>query len=347
MKRFVTMIFAALLVCATLSAQTKTSGRSQVAGLAFYNLENLFDTIPNNPLGRDVEFTPHGARQWDGRKYWSKISNMARAISSFTSQTTPNGPAVIGVSEIENRSVLEDLVNDPQLKPWNLQIVHHDSPDKRGVDVGLLYNPRYFKLENVTNHTLTEIGFATRDQMCVVGKLLGERIAVIVNHWPSRLGGEEQSSKHREAAARLCLHIADSLWNVDPNMGVVIMGDLNDDPQNKSCAEVLGAKRDPKNVGPHQFYNPWWKKLDEGIGTLAYKSSWNLFDQIILSGNLVNTEDASNWHFWRAEVLNRDFLRDTEGTRQGYPLRTFSGGVFLNGYSDHFPTEVFLRRAVK
>jgi hypothetical protein len=130
-------------------------------------------------------------------------------------------------------------------------------------------------------------------------------------------------------------------------MGVVIMGDLNDDPQNKSCAEVLGAKRDPKNVGPHQFYNPWWKKLDEGIGTLAYKSSWNLFDQIILSGNLVNTEDASNWHFWRAEVLNRDFLRDTEGTRQGYPLRTFSGGVFLNGYSDHFPTEVFLRRAVK
>ena len=345
MKKIVTLIFAALLLSITAGAQ-KTNQKTQSAGLAFYNLENLFDTIPNNPLGRDAEFTPTGSRQWDGRKYWSKIGNLARAIASFTSTTTPYGPAVIGVSEIENRSVLEDLVNDPQIKPWNLQIVHHDSPDKRGVDVGLLYNPRYFKVENVTNHTLTELSFATRDQMCVVGKLLGQRIAVIVNHWPSRLGGEEQSSPNREAAARLCLAIADSLWKVDPDMGVVIMGDLNDDPQNKSCAKVLGAKKSAKDIGPHEFYNPWWKKLDEGIGTLAYKSSWNLFDQIIISGNLVDSPET-DWHYWRAEVLNRDFLRDTEGSRQGYPLRTYSGGVFLNGYSDHFPTEVFLRRVVK
>lgn len=347
MKKFlsIALALAAMVIAPTLSAQAQqqTGRRFQVAGIAFYNLENLFDTIPNNPLGRDLEYTPGGKNQWDSRKYSNKIHNLAYAISHFTSKTTPNGPAVIGVSEIENRSVLEDLVADPQLAPWNLQICHHDSPDKRGVDVGLLYNPRYFKLENVTNHTLTEVKFATRDQMCVVGRLLGERIAIIVNHWPSRLGGQEQSSPNREAAARLCLHIADSLWKVDPDMGVVIMGDLNDDPRDKSCAKILGGKPDAREVGPHGFYNPWWKLLDRGIGTLAYKSSWNLFDQIIVSGNLCGRM-SDKWSFWRAEVHNYDFLRDTEGTRQGYPLRTFVSGAYLNGYSDHFPTEVFLRR---
>lgn len=330
-----------------LTAQENKGRRMQVAGIAFYNLENLFDTIPNNPEGRDLEFTPGGSRQWNGVKYWSKINNLARAISSFTTKTTPGGPAIIGVSEIENRSVLEDLVKNPQISAWDLQIVHHDSPDARGVDVGMLYNPRYFKVENVTNHTLTELSFRTRDQMCVVGQLLGQRIAVIVNHWPSRLGGQEKSSPNREAAARLSKHIADSLWNVDPNIGVIVMGDLNDDPQDKSCAKVLGGKRDRKDAQAHGFYNPFWKKLDDGIGTLAYKSSWNLFDQIIVSGNLVDPKADTNWSFWRAQVWNLDFLKDTEGSRQGYPLRTYASGSYLHGYSDHFPTEILLRRTVR
>lgn len=320
----------------------------QAAGIAFYNLENFFDTIPNNPLGRDLEYTPNGQNQWDSRKYNNKVHNLAKAIASFkqASKMTPYGPAIIGVSEVENRGVLEDLVSSPEIKDLHLQICHHDSPDRRGIDVGLLYNPRFFQVENVTNHRLTAISFATRDQMCVVGKLMGERIAVIVNHWPSRLGGEEKSSPNREAAAELCVAIADSLWNVDPNIGVIIMGDLNDDPQNKSCAKVLGASKKKEGVGPHKFFNPFWKMLDDGIGTLAYKSSWNLFDQIILSGNLVNT-DEYKWHFQKAVVHNYDFLRDPEGTRQGYPLRTFASGVYLNGYSDHFPTEVILVRRVK
>lgn len=339
-KRILLIALAAVMGAAFASAQV------QVAGIAFYNLENLFDTIPNNPLGRDLEYTPNGKNQWDSRKYNNKIANLSYAISQLTTKTTPMGPAILGVSEIENRSVLEDLVTAPALKAWNLQICHHDSPDKRGVDVGLLYNPRYFKLENVTNHRLTAVPFATRDQMCVVGQLMGERIAVIVNHWPSRLGGQEKSSPSREAAAELCLEIADSLWRVDPNIGVIIMGDLNDDPQDKSCAKVLGAAKDSKGVGEHQFFNPAWKMLDSGIGTLAYKSSWNLFDQIILSGNLVHTADTK-WHYQRFIVHNHDFLRDTEGTRQGYPKRTFASGSYLNGYSDHFPTEVILVRKVE
>lgn len=339
------MLIASILAPCVVLAQSNGNRRVQVAGIAFYNFENLFDTIPNNPLGRDEEFTPKGQRQWDGRKYWSKVHNLAYAISQFKTKTTPIGPAIIGVSEIENRSVMEDVARQPEIRDWNLQIVHHDSPDKRGVDVGLMYNPRYFKLENVTNHTLTALSFATRDQMCVVGRLLGQRIAVIVNHWPSRLGGQEQSEPNRIAAAELSKHIADSLWSVDPEMGVIIMGDLNDDPMDKSCAVTLGAKRKAKDAQPHGFFNPWWDILGRGIGTLAYKSQWNLFDQIIVSGNLVNAPD-DRWNFFEAKVLNFDFLKDTEGNRVGYPKRTYSAGSFLNGYSDHFPTEIFLRRYV-
>ncbi|MDE6121564.1 MAG: endonuclease/exonuclease/phosphatase family protein [Muribaculaceae bacterium] len=341
---YITLLLA--VVALLLPGAASAERRLQVAGVAFYNFENLFDTIPNNPENRDLEFTPGGQRQWDGRKYWEKVHNLAYAISEFKTKATPYGPAIIGVSEIENRSVMEDVVNQPELRDLKLQVVHHDSPDARGVDVGLLYNPRYFKLENVTNHRLTAVSFRTRDQMCVVGQLLGQRIAVIVNHWPSRLGGQERSEPNRMAAAELSKSIADSLWRVDPNIGVIIMGDLNDDPQDKSCAQVLGAKRDSKGVGAHGFFNPFWKKLDSGVGTLAYKSSWNLFDQIILSGNLVNVDKDSQWHFYEAKVLNFDFLKDTEGNRMGYPKRTYSAGSYLGGYSDHFPTEIFLRRYI-
>ncbi len=348
MKTFRLFAAIALLIASSAASvfAAKPERKLLVAGVAFYNFENLFDTIPNNPEGRDLEFTPNGQRQWDGRKYRQKLHNLAYAISQFKTRTTPLGPAIIGVSEIENRTVLEDLVAQPELAKLDLGIVHHDSPDARGVDVGLLYNKRYFRVENVTNHRLTAVPFRTRDQMCVVGSLLGQKIAVIVNHWPSRIGGQEQSEPNRVAAAELCRHIADSLWSVDPAMGVIIMGDLNDDPMDRSCAVTLGAAKKPAGVGPHAFYNPWWSKLDNGIGTLAYKSQWNLFDQIIISGNLVNVPDTQ-WKFYEAKVLNFDFLKDNEGNRQGYPKRSFTAGSYIGGYSDHFPTEIFLHRYIE
>lgn len=353
MRRFLFLPLVAIVCCLLVTVRGENDNgqvekQYMVAGVAFYNLENLFDTINTNG-SYDLEFSPQGAKKWDGTKYWSKINNMAYAISKMTTATTPMGPAIIGVSEIENASVLRDLVKADPIKKWMLQVVHHDSPDRRGVDVALLYNPRYFRVLNVTNHTLTIDGypeFRTRDQMCVTGLLLGEKVSIIVNHWPSRLGGQEQSAYLRDAAASLSKHIADSLWAEDPAQGVIIMGDLNDDPQDRSCAEVLGAKKDKDGVVAHGFYNPFWRLLDKGIGSLAYKGAWNLFDQIIISGNWVNT-DADKLHYWKAEVLNRDFLKDTQGNRVGYPLRTFSSGMFLNGYSDHFPTEVFFVKEVQ
>lgn len=351
MKRFILNICLTLgliVAGAGVVAAQKSAAQYRVYGVGFYNLENLFDTINNNG-SYDLEFSPNGARQWDGRKYWSKIHNLAYAISQMSTKTTPNGPAILGVSEIENKSVLDDLVRDPQIRRLGLQVVHHDSPDRRGVDVGLLYNPRYFRFESVTNHTLMINGnpnFRTRDQMCVTGLLGDRRVSVIVNHWPSRLGGQEQSSYLREAAAALSRHIADSVWAIDPDRGVIIMGDLNDDPDDKSCREVLGAKKDTRKVEPHGFFNPWWRMLrDKGIGTLAYKSAWNLFDQIIISGNLLEENSAENdMVYFKSMVHNHEFLRDKQGNRAGYPHRTFSAGIWLDGYSDHFPTEIFLKQ---
>lgn len=340
-------IAALMLFGAALGASAQEKKRYQMYGVAFYNLENLFDTINNN--GKyDLEFSPQGKNKWDGNKYRSKLRNLSYAISQMATKTTPLGPAIIGVSEIENRSVLEDLVKSDPIKNWNLQIVHHDSPDARGVDVGLLYNPRFFKVENVTNHRLyvPELPrFRTRDQMCVVGSLGGSKIGVIVNHWPSRRGGSKESSWLREAAASLSKQIADSLLKTDPDMGVIILGDLNDDPFNKSCAETLGARRKVSDVKEGGFFNPFWEKLDKGIGSYVYRGSWNLFDQIIINKNLLDGKAGVKFH--TAEVLNKEFLKQSDGQYKGYPHRTFSGGVWTNGYSDHFPTEIFLIREVK
>lgn len=322
--------------------------RNMVVSVAFYNLENLFDTINNNG-SRDLEYTPRGQRQWDGNKYRSKIHNMAFAISKM--RTGIHGqsvmPAIIGVSEVENRSVLEDLVKDPQIRAQRYQIVHHDSPDRRGIDVGLLYNPRLFRLLNVSHHRLTipsQPDFVTRDQTCATGILAGDTISVIVNHWPSRLGGQAQSSYLREAAAALSKHIADSIVAVHPHRGVIIMGDLNDDPSNKSCAEVIGAVKKLRDVKTGGWFNPWWEVLDKGIGTLAYKGQWNLFDQIIINSNLAKG-DRSSLTYFKCRVLNDvPEMKTQEGDRKGGPLRTFASGVYLNGFSDHFPTMIFLTK---
>ncbi len=321
--------------------------KMQMFGVAFYNLENLFDTINNN--GKyDHEFSPEGKNRWDSHKYKSKIKNLSYAISQMTTTATPMGPAIIGCSEIENRSVLEDLVNAEAIKDWGLKVIHHDSPDRRGVDVSLLYNPRFFRPIRTTNHTLVvpELPyFKTRDQMCVVGLLGGDRVAVIVNHWPSRRGGSKESSWLRESAASLTRQICDSLMKVDPNIGIIIMGDLNDDPSDRSCSVTLGAVRNPEDCKEGGFYNPFWKKLDDGIGSYIYRGQWDLFDQIIINYNLL--QGKSGLKFRSAEVLNKEFLKQQDGQYRGYPHRTFSGGAWTNGYSDHFPTEIYLVKEVK
>lgn len=314
----------------------------QVVGVGFYNLENLFDTINQENL--DEEFLPNGSMRWTSLKYKAKLKNMAYAISQIGLDVTPRGVSILGVSEIENRGVLQDLVKEPSIANRTLQIVHYDSPDRRGVDVGLLYNPRDFMVTASKSYRLNypeDPTLITRDQLLVSGYLLNEKIHVIVGHWPSRIGGEQASAPKRNAAAALSKHITDSLYQQDANAKIIIMGDFNDDPFNESTAKVLDAKKNRDEVPERGLYNPMWRILDSGVGSLAYNNQWNLFDQIIISKPFIHN-DNSKLRFWKAEVFNKSFLIQQEGSYKGSPLRTHAGGVWLNGYSDHFPTLVYL-----
>ncbi|HBL71958.1 MAG TPA: endonuclease [Bacteroidales bacterium] len=347
-KAFFIIVCLSLLTNGLVMAQTQTDKQVAVYSLGFYNLENLFDTIPS-PGVNDVEFTPDGVKAWNGQKYWKKIGNMSYAISKLAREFCPEGPAILGVCEIENRTVLEDLAKAPLLRQANYQIVHYDSPELRGVDVALLYNPKLFTLTSSRPYRFTlpnRPDWKSRDQLLVSGLLAGEPIHVIVCHWPSRRNGEKQSRPLRVEAAKLSKHIIDSLHKADPNAKIVLMGDLNDDPYNIPLKKTLNAKMKPEEVKPQGLFNPMWRLLDKGIGSLGYRGEWNLFDQIILSYAWLGN-DRSTLKYWKPEVFNKDFLIQQEGTYKGYPWRTFSGNLFIEGYSDHFPTLVYVVKEVR
>ncbi len=321
----------------------------QVTAVAFYNLENLFDTL-DDPRKFDEEFTPGGENHYTSKVYHEKLHNLATVIRQLGTDLTPDGAALIGGAEIENDRVLHDLVAQPEIKDRNYQFVHFESPDARGIDVALLYNPRYFRVLKAEALYTDISGFGqkggkTRDVLHVIGILAGDTTHVFVNHWPSRRGGEAASAPLRAIAARVSKRVIDSLMAVNPNTRVLLMGDLNDDPTSPSVTKVLGAKADRKKVKPGDLFNPWTAFLEKGIGTLAYRDSWNLFDQIMLSSGWLDL-GPEHWRFYRAEIFNRDFLKEKFGQYKGYPHRSFDGGVWLNGYSDHFPVVVFLVKPV-
>ena len=342
MKRiFLTGLMAVALIVACFA------GKPHV--VMFYNLENLFDTI-NDPDTNDEEFLPEGARKWNTFKYNSKLANIDRVFWDIAAQHK-DFPAVIGVSEIENRTVLEDLIAQEKLSKGNYRIVHYDSPDKRGVDCAFFYRPDVFKLEGskAEPYNMPERpNFYTRDLVTMWGTIDDEPFFFLVSHWPSRLGGKDQSAYLREHAAKRCREIADSVRRLNPATKVVIMGDLNDDATDKSIVEVLGAKGKINKVPENGFYNPFIEMLKAGYGTLAYGDSWNLFDNIIVSENLatgstgqLKIQKGEKTKFY-GNIFRRPSMIQKEGQYKGYPLRTFIGTNFQNGYSDHLPVYIYI-----
>jgi endonuclease/exonuclease/phosphatase family metal-dependent hydrolase len=315
--------------------------------VAYYNVENLFDTI-NDPDRNDDEFTPEGTNRWISERYYEKLDRLAEVISKLGLELNPDGPVVIGLGEIENEEVVWDLARQERIKDRNYQVIHYRGRDRR-IDNAFMYNPRYFEVTN-TKAVPTIIedmpDFRTRDHLVVSGLLLGEPMHFIVAHWPSRRGGEARSRPLRIAAADAARSIIDSLKAEDPNAKVIFMGDLNDDPTDISVRRHLDARGDKAKLKEGQLYNPFVEFARRGIGTLAWRDSWNLFDQIILTQSLLG-DDYSTFKYHRAEVFNRPFLRQPSGRFQGYPYRSYGGGVYLGGYSDHFPAYVFLIREIK
>lgn len=316
----------------------------KISAIGFYNLENLFDTV-DDTLINDEEFLPTGARTWTEDRYKEKLGNMSYAISQIGIQDVKPGLSILGVAEIENRKVLEDLVAQPALKERNYQIIHINSPDPRGVDVALLYNPKHFKVikEEAIPLIIIEDGVRrnTRDVLYVKGILETDTLHILVNHWPSRGGGEAKTAPYRNKGAKLCRNVIDSITAVVPNAKIFVMGDLNDDPTNESLKSYLRTVDNIKNVHETGMFNPYEDMYRRGQGSNAYRDAWSLFDQIVISEGLADKK-SKGYHFFKANIFNKNFLIQKTGQYKGYPFRTFSGDTYQSGYSDHFPSYIYL-----
>lgn len=352
MMKFLKSILVLIAVVSFTSVFAQKEKRFKIHTVAFYNLENLFDTI-NDPLKFDEASPIMEMKANRSEVYKQKIKNMARVIANIGTDKAQNSPAVIGVCEIENRKVLEDLVNDPLLLGKDYGIIHYDGPDARSIDVALLYQKALFKPIDSSSHELfiydtdTRKRVYTRDQLLVKGELDGDLIHILVNHWPSRSGGEARSRFKRVAAAKLNKRLIDSIQSVDPYAKIFTMGDLNDDPTNESVKDILQAKKEKQDVPLKGIYNPYEKMFTEkGWGTTAYRDALSLFDQILMTQPLIE-EDYSSFRFWKAGIYNPSYMFNKRGRYKGYPLRSFADGGFTNGFSDHFPVYVYLIKEVE
>jgi len=305
--------------------------------IAFYNLENLFDTL-DDPKTFDDDFTSDGKLKWNKKRYFKKISRLSHVIKQLGTEKSFIPPVLVGVAEIENKTVLEDLVRSKNLKKFHYEYVHYDSLDDRGIDVGLLYNKQLFELLHSEIFPLYieddegERDF-TRDVLLVEGNFNGELMYILINHWPSRREGVEESEGKRVKASELNREIIDKIRLEDKHAKIVIMGDFNDNPTNKSL----------QNLVKDDFYNPMQQLLSKGKGTLKHKDDWHLFDQIIFSKNFMNVKE--NQHSFKyAEVFDRDFLKVFRGKNIGKPFRTYIWKWYQGGFSDHFAVYVYLKK---
>lgn len=350
MSKFFKIFLSILCLVSNLAFAQKKSKNTFTIG--FYNLENLFDT-EDDPEIDDSEFLPSAPNQWDEAKYQKKLQNMAKAINSIGN--TNNAPDILGLCEVENKRALEDLIKQSDLKDKNYGIVHYNSPDERGIDVAMLYKKSSFTpfKESSIRINFPESKDKTRDVLLVSG-ILGKKdtLHIFVAHFPSRRGGQKESEPKRMFVASQVRERIDSLQKRNPKANVIVMGDLNDEPFNKSIVEVLNAKPYSNNLKPNELFNAMGVMKAEGKGTHAYYNSkekateWSLLDQIILSPALVDKKNNMQYAPRSATIHKPDFLLQTEPEQfRGQPLRTFAGKKYLAGYSDHLP--VYIQVAVK
>ncbi|WP_265132248.1 endonuclease/exonuclease/phosphatase family protein [Chryseobacterium oranimense] len=296
------------------------------------------------------EFTPNSAKNYNTKVYKAKLANEAKVISEMGAQYTKTAPAVVGLIEVENRQVIEDLVKQPALAKYDYGIIHYNSYDYRGIDVALIYQKRRFTPTNSLKKELKIFGDDgkreyTRDILVVTGFLDNEKVAFFMNHWPSRRGGEAVSLPKRNAAAALLKQQMDSIRTLDPSTKLFAMGDFNDDPVSASLKNYLKAVASPKDLSETTPYlNLMYPLYKKGIASLAYQDAPNLFDQIIVSKNLMSDQVTKEYSVYKAEIFAPPYLVNKEGNYKGYPFRSWNGDQFTGGYSDHFPAFVILQK---
>lgn len=354
MKR--SFVVAALLFLMTLSASAQKTRQNYVIG--FYNLENLFD-IYDDPVKNDSEFLPDGKNKWTQAKYEKKLHNMATVIKAMA-DNNKRWHTILGISEIENRLVIEDLVSQPEIAAANYGIVHYDSPDRRGVDVALLYKPdqfTYLDSESIPFDFDSDIDFSdtdtsyfkTRDILMVHGLIDGEHFAFYVAHLPSRSGGKGGNLRSR--GAEIIYNHSRGMEVEYPGIKIVVMGDMNDNPTDESMANYLHGRERLEDVTPSDFFSPYTSMLKAGYGSLCYQGVWNIYDLELVNYNLacapngglkIQPVTKNHGKQYYGVVFKRPWMTTQKGQYKGYPFRTFSNGSFIGGYSDHYPTYIVI-----
>lgn len=299
--------------------------------VAFYNLENLFDTV-NDPHILDDDFTAQGQNNWTPKRYENKLRKLAEVISRVSEKETGGPPVIIGIAEVENKKVLKDLIAEPVLKEYGYDFVHYNSPDERGIDTALLYRSAFFDViysEPITLNVESYPGVRdyTRDILYVHGELSGEEVHILVNHWPSRREGAEITQHKRIAAAETNRVKIDEILAENPMARIIVMGDLNADPEEDEVRNALVQT---------DLYNPMIFLHTRYEGSLNHRFTWHLFDQIILSHSWMKAYD-NPLVYDRSDIYNDHYLTEYDGKFKGNPFRTYAGPNYLGGYSDHFP----------
>ena len=354
MKR--AFIVAALLLVMSFGASAQKTKQNYVIG--FYNLENLFD-IYDDPVKNDNEFLPDGKNNWTQAKYEKKLHNLATVIKAMA-DNNKRWHTILGISEIENRLVIEDLVSQPEIADANYEIVHYDSPDRRGVDVALLYKPDQFTCldsESIPFDFNSDIDFSdtdtsyfkTRDILMVHGLIAGEHFAFYVAHLPSRVGGKGGNLRSR--GAEIIYNHSRGMEEKYPGIKIVVMGDMNDNPTDDSMAKYLHGQEKLSDVTPTEFFSPYVSMLKAGYGSLCYQGVWSIYDLQLVNYSLACAPDGglkiqpvtkNHGKEYYGVVFKRPWMTTQKGQYKGYPFRTFSNGSFIGGYSDHYPTYIVI-----
>ncbi|MBO5398804.1 MAG: endonuclease/exonuclease/phosphatase family protein [Alistipes sp.] len=318
MRRLITIL---LLLCHSAAIAQHADA------VMFYNVENLFDTI-NNPATSDEDFLPLADREWNSEKYHTKLTRIASVIADLHDQC----PTLVGLAEVENRAIVEELARQEVIASANYAICHYESPDERGIDVALMYRPDRFQLEGSRAIRAAAEGL-TRDILCAWGEMQGRPTYVIVVHLPSRIGGVQFSEPERRACARQVREVVDSVLVASPKTQIIVMGDMNDNPRNKSIRDDLKATHRPKEVG--ELYNPFAALKRKGKGTSVYDGRWNMYDNIVVSQNTpllpIRKHD-------KGAIYRRRWLLDNRGR----PLSAYEGVDYTAGISDHLPIWILI-----
>ena len=335
-KLYILLALLAFAACKSKKTDQAPSEQISDARVLFYNVENLFDTL-NTEGKRDGEFTPEGDKQWNSERYFDKLNKLAKVIAAADSGYLPD---IIGLAEIENRAVVEDLAKTAPLKGY--KVIHQESPDQRGIDVALMYRSGYEPLHN--EYILVDLGGErshTRDILYSKGVFYKDTVHLFVNHWPSRYGGKEKSDPKRAIAAQKLRSKVDSLFAINSGSRIIIMGDFNDYPADKSLSSILGAKEEASEEAA-TLINLAWKFENSGQGSYNYRGNWGCLDQFIISSALMKGPHLeANMNSY--STVYKDWLIYTNDKGEKYPSRSYGGPNYYGGYSDHLAIQLKLK----